>query len=629
MNPITNRLLKRTSINSTLLKNTTLIISLSYLLIHVSFAFSFESIKQSHGFALYGDLKYSPSFTHLDYVNPAAPKGGKIKLMGFGTFDTLNPYTLKGISPINSPGQYIYGFSEETDSLLVGTEGVSRSGDEPQSAYGLIAESVSYPKNVSWAIFRIRDIAQFQDGHKIDADDVLFSWQTLVQKGHPEFRQKLKGIKSVSKIDNLSVKVIFKQANSGADLLRFGEIPILPQHYWQNKDFSKTTLTPPVVSGPYKIESISAGKYIVFARNKNYWAKNLPILKGRYNFDKVQFDYYRDQTVAFEGFKSSEFDAFIDYTAKNWAAGYNFPALLNKEVIKAEIPHSIPSGTQGLFFNTRRVQFNSIEVREAISLLFDFEWTNRNIFHNAYTRNKSYFPNSIYDSSTDTPDEAELRHLSPHENQLPSALFDQPFTPSQHPGSGNIRKQLKKALALFKQAGWTLKKGVLYNATTNQPFEFEILIRQPGMKRVIEPFIENLRKAGVNVTVRLVDANQYKVRLDNFDYDMTTFVLSQSLSPSHEQRVYFHSSMVNVKGSKNYAGIAHPAVDALTEQIVRAKTREELISTTKALDRVLLWNHYIVPNWHLNYHRIAYWDRFEKPEEQPPYKLGFENWWIK
>jgi len=629
MNPINSRLLKRKPLKNTRLKNKALLITLSGLLLCASFAFSNESIKQSHGFALYGDLKYPPTFTHLDYVNPEAPKGGQIKLMGFGTFDTLNPYTLKGISPINSPGQYIYGFSEETDSLLVGTEGVSRSGDEPQSAYGLIAESVSYPKDISWAIFKIRDIAQFQDGHKIDADDVLFSWQTLIEKGHPEFRQRLKGIKSVSKIDNDSVKVTFKQINSGADLLRFGEMPVLPEHYWKNKEFSKTTLTPPVISGPYKIESVSAGKYIVFARNDDYWAKNLPILKGRYNFDKVQFDYYRDQTVAFEGFKSSEFDAFIDYTAKNWAAGYGFPALVNKEVIKAEIPHSIPSGTQGLFFNTRRAQFRSIKVREAISLLFDFEWTNRNIFHNAYTRNKSYFPNSIYDSSNDTPDEAELNHLSPYKNKLPAALFTQPFTPSQHPGSGSIRKQLKKALGLFKEAGWTLKKGILYNNNTNQPFEFEILIRQPGMKRVIEPFIENLRKAGINVTERLVDANQYKVRLDNFDYDMTTFVLSQSLSPSHEQRSYFHSSTVNIKGSRNYAGVAHPVVDSLTEQIVRAKTRKELVSTTKALDRVLLWNHYIVPNWHLNYHRIAYWDRFEKPEKQPPYKLGFENWWIK
>lgn len=619
---------KINTLKNTLKKIITLT-ALSYFIINAPSVLSVEIITKSHGFALYGDLKYPSSFTHFDYVNPSAPKGGKIILMGFGTFDTLNPYTLKGISPINSPGQYIYGFSEETDSLLVGSQGISRSGDEPQSAYGLIAESVSYPENISWAIFKIRDIAQFQDGHKINADDILFSWQTLIKHGHPQFRQSLKGIESVSKIDNFTVKVNFKQENSGADLLRFGEMPILPEHYWQNKDFKKTTLTPPIISGPYKIASVSAGKFIVFLRNKNYWAKDLPVLKGRYNFDRVQFDFYRDQTVAFEGFKSAEFDAYIDYTAKNWVAGYNFPALKNGSVIKLEIPHSIPSGTQGLFFNTRRTKFNSIKVREAISLLFDFEWTNRNIFHNAYKRNKSYFPNSVYDSSMSTPNEAELKHLTPYKNELPAALFNQLFSPSQHPGSGNIRMQLRKALALFKEAGWSLEKGTLYNNKTNQPFEFEILIRQSGMTRVIEPYIENLRKAGIKVTARLVDANQYKVRLDNFDYDMTTFVLSQSLSPSHEQRSYFHSSTVNVKGSKNYAGVSQPVIDALTEQIVRAKTRDELISTTKALDRVLLWNHYIVPNWHLNYHRIAYWDRFEKPEKQPPYKLGFENWWIK
>ncbi len=611
------------------IKNTFLLITLSFLFTHTSFVLSVESINQSHGFALYGDLKYAQSFTHLDYVNPIAPKGGQIKLMGFGTFDTLNPYTLKGISPINSPGQYIYGFSEETDSLLIGTEGVSRSGDEPQSAYGLIAESIRYPDDISWAIFKIRNIAQFQDGHKIDADDILFSWHTLINKGHPAFRQRLKGIKQVEKIDNHSVKVTFKQVDSRADLLRFGEMPILPEHYWRNKDFSKTTLTPPLISGPYKIDSVSAGKYIIFARNKTYWAKDLPILKGRYNFDGIQFDYYRDQTVAFEGFKSAEFDAFIDYTAKNWAAGYNFPALKNNEVIKLEIPHSIPSGTQGLFFNTRRTLFNSVKVREAIALLFDFEWTNKNIFHNAYKRNNSYFPNSIYDSSADIPDKAELEYLSPFQDELPTELFKQPFSPSQHTGNGNIRKQLKKALTLLTEAGWNLKKGILYNDKTNKPFEFEILISQPGMKRVIQPYIENLKKAGINVTARLVDANQYKVRLDNFDYDMTTFVLSQSLSPSYEQRSYFHSSTVNIKGSKNYAGITHPVIDILTEKIVNAKTREELISTTKALDRVLLWNHYIIPNWHLNYHRIAYWDRFKQPALQPPYTLGFDTWWAK
>ncbi|UZE97878.1 extracellular solute-binding protein [Alkalimarinus alittae] len=598
-----------------------------------------ENITTSHGFALYGDLKYAPDFSHFNYVNPAAPKGGNIRLMGFGTFDTLNPYTLRGISPINTPGQYVYGFSEETDSLLVGTGGVSRSGDEPQSAYGLIATSISYPDDLSWAIFNLRPSAQFQDGHKIDADDVLFSWQTLIKEGHPQFRQSLKGIEDVVVISPLNVKVIFKHSHARADLLRFGELPILPKHYWEDKDFSKTTLTPPVISGPYKIKSVSAGKFITFERNTTYWAKDLAVNKGRYNFDTVQFDYYRDQTIAFEAFKSGEFDTFIDYTAKNWAAGYDFPNLRNNNVLKEEIQHQIPSGTQGFFFNTRKPVFSSIKVRQAIALLFDFEWTNKNIFHDAYTRNTTYFPNSIFDASLAKPDDAELKLLEPYRDSLPASLFIKPFTANtinstttaadSNNTSGNIRHKQRQALKLLKDAGWALNNGTLYHHTTKEPFEFEILLRQPSIKRVIEPFIENLRKTGIKATARLVDANQYKVRLDDFDFDMTTFVLSQSLSPSHEQREYFHSSTRDIKGSRNYAGVNHPAVDYLTETIISAKTRQELITATKALDRVLLWNHYIVPNWHLNYHRIAYWDKFLKPEQQPPYKLGFENWWIK
>ncbi|WP_250658336.1 extracellular solute-binding protein [Alkalimarinus coralli] len=621
---------------------------LTYLILKTS-TISAESIIESHGFALYGDLKYPSDFSHFDYVNPDAPKGGHIRLMGFGTFDTLNPYTLRGISPINTPGQYMYGFSEETDTLLSGTDGTTRSGDEPQSAYGLIAESIRYPANLSWCIFKIRESARFQDGHSIDAEDVLFSWQTLINKGHPQFRQNLNGIKDVVVLDKRAVKVLFKDENAGSDLLRFGELPILPKHYWQDKDFTKTTLKPPVISGPYKIKALSPGKFITFERNINYWGKDLPVNKGRYNFDTIQFDYYRDQTIAFEAFKSGEFDAFYEYTAKNWAAGYNFPALKSKNVIKEEIPHQIPAGTQGLFFNTRKPLFQSAEVRQAIALLFDFEWTNKNIFHDAYTRNSSYYPNSIYDSSRSKPDAKELELLEPYRNQLPESLFSTPFshnhllTASASPksssgrassgrkssGRGSIRARQKQALNLFKSAGWQLKNGMLYDANSQTHFKFEILIRQAGLKRVIEPFIENLRKTGVNASVRLVEANQYKVRLDNFDFDMTTFVLAQGLSPSHEQREYFHSSTREIKGSRNYAGVNHSAVDHLTESIVKAKNRQQLITATKALDRVLLWNHYIIPNWHLNYHRIAYWDKFSKPDQQPPYKLGFENWWIK
>lgn len=585
-------------------------------------------IVTEHGFALYDDLKYSKNFSHFEQANPKAPKGGTLRLMGFGTYDTLNPYTLKGISPFNTPGQFIYGFSELNETLLIGTGSYSPSGEEPQSAYGLIAESISYPKDIAWVEFQIRDYAHFHDGHEIDAEDVVFSFNTLIDKGHPRFQQKYINVQRVQAVNKKRVRFEFKQAGQRANILRVGELPVLPKHFWSNKDFERSSEITPLLSGPYTIDQYQIGRTITFKRVPEFWGKSLNVYQGRYNFDRVIIDFYRDQSVAFEAFKSGEFDLFYDYTAKNWATAYDFPALHNGKVIKQEIKHRIPSGTQGFFFNTRNSLFKDRRVRKALSLMFDFEWTNKALFNSAYTRSSSIYPNSHF-SASGTPSSEESALLTPFKNQLPTELFTQSFNLPITNGNGRIRNETKQATALLKQAGWELNQTRLIHNKTGEAFEFEILVRQAGIQRVLLPYIKNLEKIGVKATIRLLDAAQYKTRLDQFDFDMMTYVLSQGLAPSYEQRDYFHSSTSMINGSENYAGVNHPAVDAMIDHVLTATNPTQLKTAMRALDRVLLWQYYIVPNWHLNYHRLAYWDKFERPEMQPPYKLGVENWWSK
>jgi len=585
-----------------------------------------DNTTTSHGFALYGDLEYPQGFNHFAFVNPDAPKGGTLRLMGFGTFDTLNPYTLKGTSPFNTPGQFMYGFSELNETLLAGTGSYSPSGDEPQSAYGLLAESLTYPDDLSWVTYTLRDNARFHDGHAVDAQDVVFSYQTLIAKGHPRFQQSLHGVASVSAPNPRQVKVVFKQAGQGANILRFGEMPVLPEHFWREREFTREPEIPPLLSGPYAVEKVDMGKSIRLVRQPDFWGKDLNIYRGRYNFDVVTIDYYRDQTVAFEAFKANRFDLYYDYTAKNWAQAYDFPALESGRVIKAEINHDIPSGTQGFFFNTRRALFSDKRVREALGLMFDFEWTNKALFNGAYTRSTSLYPNSEF-SSTGLPEPDELALLEPFRKQLPAQLFTDPFTLPKSDGNGRLRDRRARAMALLKTAGWELQEGQLVHAKNQQPFKFEILIRQAGLKRIILPYVKNLERLGIQAELRLLDATQYKTRLDQFDFDMMTYVLSQGQAPSYEQRDYFHSSSASVEGSQNFSGISMPAVDAMIEHVLKAENRDALRTAMRALDRILLWHHFIVPNWHLDYHRLAYWDRFGRPRIQPPYTLGVENWW--
>lgn len=583
-------------------------------------------VTTSHGYAQFGTLRYPASFTHFAWVNPEAPKGGTVRLMAYGGFDTLNPYTIKGTSPISSGNFLQYGINELNEPLMVGSGIYDPSGDESNSSYGLIARSVQYSEDRSWVVFNLRPEARFHDGKPITAYDVAFSYRTLLHQGHPLYRTSLQEVARVDILNRLKIRFVFKRSGNPLLILRLGELPVLPQHYWQGRDFTATTYTPPLGSGPYRITQVVPGKRLVFERVADWWGKSLPVNRGKYNFQRVEVEFYRDNDVAFEAFKAGEFDFYIDNQAKNWATNYRFPAVLRGEVMRAEIPHQIPTQTQALFLNTRREHFQQRDVRQALAMLFDFEWTNQTLFNGAYKRSGSYFPNSVF-ASSGLPDEGELKLLRPYRKQLPSVLFQQPFKLPATDGHGLPRETLRQALQLLKQAGWQLQGNRLVDAR-GQPFSFEILLVNPGLERILQPYRQNLRSIGIETRMRTVDRAQYKQRLDRFDFDMALLTLPQTLSPGLEQWSYFHSSQANVKGGKNYAGIRHPVVDQLLEKLLSAQSREQQITATRALDRVLLWQHYVIPNWYSSHHRLAYRNKFAFVTT-PPYTLGLRAWWLK
>ena len=597
------------------------------LLIGLALSFpASATLSESHGYAQFGTLRYPATFTHFDWVNPDAPKGGTLKVMAFGTFDTLNPYTFKGTSPVSTANFLQYGVNELNETLMAGTGQYAPSGDEPTSSYGLIAQSVEYNEGRSWVVFNLRPEARFHDGTPITAYDVAFSYNLLLKEGHPQYRTNLQEVQRVDILGPKRIRFVFKRAGNPLLILRLGELPVLPQHYWVNRNFKATTFEPPLGSGPYRITKVTPGRQLVFEHVKNWWGANLPVNRGKYNFDRVEVEFYRDSDVAFEAFKAGEFDIYIEHQAKNWANGYNFPAVRRGEVIKADIPHQIPTQTQGLFMNSRRPAFAQAKVREALGLMFDFEWTNRTLFNGAYKRALSYYPNSEF-SASGIPQGHEWLMLSPWRNQLPPELFSQAFALPQTDGRGIPRETMRQALGLLAESGWKLSGQRLLNSE-GKPLRFEILLVNPNLERILQPYVENLASIGVDARLRTVDRAQYKQRLDQFDFDMILMTLDQTLSPGLEQWQYFHSSQANVKGSKNYAGVSSPLVDQLLERLLAAQNRDEQLSAGRALDRVLLWQHYIIPNWYLNYHRLAYRNRFAFVTT-PPYTLGLSAWWLK
>ncbi len=584
------------------------------------------SLRESHGYAQFGALKYPASFTHFDWVNPDAPKAGTVRIMASGSFDTLNPYTFKGSSPISTANFQQYGVTELNATLMAGTGAYDPSGDEPASSYGLIAKSIEFSDDRSWVVFNLRPEARFHDGVPISAYDVAFSYRLLFKDGHPQYRTNLQEVKRVDILNRHRIRFVFKRSGNPLLIMRLGELPVLPQHYWKDRDFKATTFEPPLGSGPYRITQVSPGRSLTFSRVKDWWGEQLPVNRGKYNFERIEVEFYRDSHVAFEAFKAGEFDFYIEQQAKNWANGYDFPAVARGEIIKAEIPHSIPTQTQALFMNSRRAVFADRKVREALAMMFDFEWTNRALFSNSYIRASSYYPNSEF-SATGKPEGAEWLLLSPYRKQLPARLFTEAFRIPQTEGRGIPRETLRRALGLLAEAGWKPSGERLVNSK-GEVLRFEILLVNPGLERIYQPYIQNLSRLGIEAGIRSVDRAQYKQRLDQFDFDAISLTLGQTLSPGLEQWLYFHSSQAKIKGGKNYAGIEHPVVDALLEKLLSAKTRDQQVAATRALDRVLLWQHYTIPNWYINYHRLAYRDRFAFVTV-PPYTLGLRSWWLK
>ncbi len=567
-----------------------------------------------HAISPFGDVKYPPNFDHFDYVNPKAPKGGVLRQHDVGTFDSLNGFILKG-----RPAQ---GLSAIYDTLLESSE------DEPFSRYGLLAEKIMVTPDQRAVHFRLRPEAKWHDGVPITADDVVFSFNILMEKGHPLYQQTYRDVEEVEALSPDEVRFTFKTAENRELPLLVGELPILPKHFWADKDFTQSgTAIIPMGSGPYKIGKFVPGRSIEYDRVQDYWGKDLAVNRGRNNFDVMSIDYYRDATVALEAFKAGAYDLRLENVARDWARAYDFPAMREGLARKEAIPHAIPTGMQAFVFNTRRPIFTDVRVREALSLAYDFEWANKTLFFRLYTRTQSYFSNSFY-AAVGTPRGKELAMLEPFRNTLPPRVFDEEFKTSKTDGSGFGRDNLLQATELLKQAGWNTKDGKLVNAKGDN-FEFQVLLSAPNFERVLAPYLKNLKRLGITATMRTVDSSQYQKRLENYDYDMTMHVFGQSLFPGNEQLAYWHSSRAETAGGLNMAGIKNPVVDALTEKLVTAQDLETLIDSARALDRVLLWNFYVIPNWHSRTFRLAYWNKFGRPEKAPIYSIGLESWWTK
>lgn len=567
----------------------------------------------SHGLTLVGKLKYKADFKHLDYVNPNAPKGGRVKLHSIGSFDTFNGFTIKG-----DPAAGL-GFTYET--LMISPD------DEISAEYGLIAETIEVPDDLSSATFTLRKAARFHDGKPITADDVIFSLNLLREKGAPFYRFYYANITKAEKLGPLKVKFHFSGPPNRELPQITGQLPVLAKHYWESRDFSKTTLKRPLGSGPYRIGKFEPGRYIEYERVQNYWGRDLPIRKGVNNFGTIRFDFYRDQTVALEAFKANEYDFRRENTSKDWATAYGFPAVKSGQVLKQQVTHSRPTGMSGFAFNLRRDKFRDPAVREALGYAFDFEWSNKNLFYGQYTRSSSFFSNSAL-AATGAPGKAELALLDPYRGQIPDGVFGSVYVPPESDGSGKIRRNLRKAVRLLKKTGWRIKDNNLIDPKSGKPLEIEFLLASPAFERILTPFIRNLKRLGVTGRIRTVDPAQYQNRMRDFDFDMTFGGFGQSESPGNEQRDFWSSSAAARPGSRNIIGIRSKPIDGLIEKIVAATDRASLVSATRALDRVLRWGHYLIPGWHIRSDRIAYWNKFGRPAKTPGYGVGFMSWWI-
>ena len=571
----------------------------------------------THAIAMHGEPKYPADFTHFEYTSPKALKGGSLRELALGTFDSLNPFITKGTPASNIALLY--------DTLT------TASMDEPFTQYGLVAEKIEYPEDRHWVIYHLNPKAKFHDGTKITADDVVFSFNTLTTKGAPLYGYYYADIKEAEALDKQRVKFSFKNTNNKELALIIGQLPVLPAHYWKDKPFDQSSLDIPLGSGPYKVKHIDAGRSIIFERVKDYWGKDLAVNVGHYNFDEIIVDYYRDDTVAIEALKAGQLDFRYERIAKSWFTNYDIPAAKEGLLKKQTIRDYSPRGMQAFIMNLRRAPFDNIKFREALNYAFDYEWTNRNLFYDSYTRTDSYFFNSDL-ASSGVPEGRELEILAQHKKELPASVFNEPYKNPVTDGSGNNRSNLRKAQQLLEEAGYKIAKGKLIDPNTQKPVVIEYLERDPSFERVLNPYVQNLKRLGIEMNVRVVDMSQFINRVQGHDFDMTSLTMSQSQSPGNEQRDYWSSSAADTQGSSNYMGIKNPAIDALIELVINAPNREELVVRTRALDRALLHHHFVVPHWNLIEHRLVYWDKFGQPEIAPAFdrtfSTGILTWWV-
>ena len=560
--------------------------------------------------------KYPDNFSHFSYVNPNAKKTGSIKLSAFGTFESLNPFLLKSLAPT--------GINNLVFETLM-----ERSLDEPSSSYGHIAEDYILANDKLSVTYIISEKAKFSNGDAITASDIKFSFETLISEdAHPQYRIYWADIKSTEIINNRKIKFYFNRVNPELHMI-IGDIPIFSPKWFAGKDFSNTILNKPIASGPYIIKDYEFGRFIIYERNPNYWAKSMPTRVGMYNFDTIMFKYYKDMTVALEAFKSGEYDFIYENHSKRWARDYNGPNFDNQTIIKKELKHMNNAGIQGFIFNTRKRIFQNKDIRKAITLAFDFSWSNKNLFYNQYQRCESYFSNSELSAPINPSEDemllAELLNISSHRLKPK----DQSFLSSE---SKPFRNNLIEAKKIFDKIGWKVKNNILYD-DNNRKVEFNFLLAQKGFERILAPFAVNLKKLGIKLNYRTIDLSLYQRRVDSFDFDMMVMSYPQSQSPGNELISMFHSSSADKKGAYNIGGINDNDIDKILNHIIYSENRKDMIISAHLLDRILWNEYYLLPNWYINKHRIAYFDKFDKPSILPLYYEAtnyiLKTWWVK
>jgi len=549
-----------------------------------------EVVEKSHALSLIGAPKYPADFDHLDFVNPEAPKGGTLRLSAFGGFDSLNPFIAKGNAS---------GVVQQTIETLMETH-----LGEPSAEYGLIAETVEVPADDSWVIFNLRAEARFHDGSPITAEDVIFSFERLRQEGRPFYRYYYRNVVSHEVLGPRRVKFTFSSGGNRELPQIMGQLPVMSKAWWQGREFGATSLEAPLGSGPYRVAQVEPNRRVVLERVPDHWARNLGLSRGRYNFDTIRYEYFADQTAMLEAFKANVYDYRSENSSKNWATAYDFPAR-EKGLVKLElVPHSRPTGMQGFVYNTRRPVFANRTLRQALAYAFDFEWANQNLFYGQYTRTQSYFSNTEL-AATGLPSPEELALLEPLRGQVPDAVFTEPYVAPSTAGRGGLRSNLRQANKLLREAGYIVRDKKLIDPATAEPVTFEVLLADPQFERLVLPLTPNLARPGVTATVRAVDTAQFQNRVRSYDFDMIVGSTPQSESPGNEQRDFFGSEAADREGGRNLMGIKSAAVDTLIDHVLFAADRAALVTATRALDRVLLHSHLVIPQWHISASRIA------------------------